>query len=288
MSIQKSIIDQSNADIIQLLLPTGVGLTGATGSIPPYKSNLAYNLTDNKLKYGNGSTWVPLVTTINDYAAVVPQVATDQNILLINNTTNQIACQIADATHNGIVTATTQTFGGLKQFPGTIGIGPISANANISNIMPAYYRTTTPVAIVWDYLGLLFSTGPKASTINCERIGNMIYITVESVFGFPNGTPELCVSDIGIVPAEFRPASIQFSHAVCVNGYQDGAVILQMTSGSNTLLGGCFLNPQGRLTFGTQQGVRVGVLNNSGDTLYPFQGPLEVGFVKQTLAFSAL
>lgn len=186
----------------------------------------------------------------------------------------------------GILSNTTQTISGVKQIPQGIGLGNISGNLTISNMMTNYYKTVAPISVVWDPLGLLFATGPKTSTIECERIGNKIFITVVGIFGFPLGTPQNIATDIGVVPAEFRPSTIQFSTALVVNGYQDPSPSLQMTSGNNTIIGGFFLNSQGRLTCGTAQGVRIGPLNNSGDTLYPFQGPLEVGFVSQTLVFN--
>lgn len=50
------------------------------------------------------------------YTIGAPAVASDNNGLVINNTTSTLQTQLADATHAGIVSATTQSFGGAKTF----------------------------------------------------------------------------------------------------------------------------------------------------------------------------
>ena len=51
-----------------------------------------------------------------NYTAIAPIAATDNNGIIINNSTSQINLEFADATHNGIVSTTNQTFTGTKTF----------------------------------------------------------------------------------------------------------------------------------------------------------------------------
>ncbi len=51
-----------------------------------------------------------------NYSASAPTAATDNNGIIINNPTNQINLEFADATHNGIVSTVAQTFTGTKTF----------------------------------------------------------------------------------------------------------------------------------------------------------------------------
>jgi hypothetical protein len=67
---------------------------------------------------GNGQLGVlPSPTGIEfAYSAGAPTGATDQNGILIDNVDLMINLEFADATHNGIVSATGQQFGGFKEF----------------------------------------------------------------------------------------------------------------------------------------------------------------------------
>lgn len=72
------------------------------------------------------------------YTTGAPIAATDANGLVINNTTSVIQAELADATHAGIVSATTQTFGGTKTFSNAT----ITGNASTNSIIPLHDTDT--------------------------------------------------------------------------------------------------------------------------------------------------
>lgn len=148
------------------------------------------------------------------------------------------------------------------------------------------YSNSGLIPLTWDRDDLL-QGGPYNNNIICERIGNMLFVKIlETVSGTPQGSNALFYSPTGIIPLAYRPSAKRFSMALVANGFQDGLPILNMTYGYSTILGGCFLYPDGTLEFGTSQGPRVGPLTTDGVSLYPFQGPHICGVMAQTLVFS--
>lgn len=156
-------------------------------------------------------------------------------------------------------------------------------NVNYTSTIP--YQKSVSIPVSWDPVGALFGS-PIASTLHCERIGDMIFIKVLFFAQFPVGMTTI-VSNTGVIPVGFRPTTNQLCHAFVINGYVDIAPLLQFTPHFNTPLGACVLSTDGTLSFGTSKTTVAGPIADDGATLVVFQGPNQCGIIGQTLIFSA-
>jgi hypothetical protein len=114
-----------------------------------------------------------------NYSVVAPIVAINNNGLVINNVLNTLTLQIADATHNGIITTTSQMFSGVKIFSS----GIVAAGTN--------YTADTVIAAT-DNNGIIINN--ITSSIRLEEADlthNGIVNTTSQTFGglkmFPTG-----------------------------------------------------------------------------------------------------
>ncbi len=104
-------------------------------TLEPASASFGGVVTTGAQTFGGTKTFSAIVAPGTNYAIVAPINAIDANGITINNVTNQIAIEVADATHSGMVTIAPQTFGGTKTFsaivaPGTnyAAIAPIVAS----------------------------------------------------------------------------------------------------------------------------------------------------------------
>ena len=109
---------------------------------------------------------------------------------------------------------------------------------------------------------------------------------LDNIIDFAGGSNQTINSPVGIIPIEYRPTTNQLTRAWTVNGYINPVVILQSNEQRNTFPGACILNTDGTLSFGSSLNPNSGPVNIDGTILTPFQGPNQIGFLKQTLVFS--
>ena len=128
-------------------------MAGQTGPTGPTGANGA-----------NGSTG-PTGSAASNYTATAAVAATDNNGIIINNTTHQIKLEFADATHNGIVSTTTQDFNGVKIFLTEVQT-PIVTNPN-DTIRIASTATQYPIG-PGALVGVVTGTGLVAIGDNAE------------------------------------------------------------------------------------------------------------------------
>jgi len=216
-----------------------------------------------------------------DLIIQAPIAATDNNGITVNNTTHVIKMEFADATHEGIMSIADQTFGGTKHFP--TGISVSGALAGTVNILNEYYLSSSTINCQWDPTGALFAA-PLNTTLSCERIGKMIFITILSTqSAFPVGTA-IITSTVGVVPVAFRPSLTRYSNAQVINGFVAVSPEIQRVPPFNTYVGTASLDNVGTLRFGTQIPNSGSILTDN--SLFNFQGPNTCGIFTQTLIFS--
>ena len=126
MSIVTSVVNYQNTEIQQLILPKGFNLSDPVlRSSFPYQADFAFDLTSSKLFYGDGTNWLPLDVS-GSITVSSPIAAVDNNVLHL--TATDLNAEFADLTHNGVISNTTQSFGGTKTFT-TVNV---SNNLNIA------------------------------------------------------------------------------------------------------------------------------------------------------------
>ncbi len=154
-------------------------------------------------------------------------------------------------------------------------IGPSGINAT--------YSLSAVLSVTYDPSNLLF--GPTASTLQCERVGNMLFVKILStIVATPFGN-SILYSNVGVIPVGYRPSTNQIANALVVDGYVDGLAILQVLPPYNTPRGVAKLDTAGTLTFGSGKSL-AGAIQYDGVTLTNFSGPNAVGLLAQTLIFS--
>jgi hypothetical protein len=191
-----------------------------------------------------------------------------------------LTLQPADTTNGGVVSTATQSFGGQKDFSnGGITLGPsIASTTNLLQGDAGYYRSSGSIAVVWDPLATLFPVA-LGGTIRCERIGNLIHISLDYFAQTATGASTL-TSNIGAVPAPFRPSTTRGVYAQVIYGGAFGPTF-------NVVPGWCLLNSAGTLIFGCSQfnNIIYGGIQSDGATLNQFTGPGDCGLIAQTLVF---
>ena len=77
--------------------------------------------------FGGTKTFSAIVAPGTNYTTLAPITATDNNGITIDNALKQIVLEMADITHNGIVSTATQIFGGSKSFANGIRTNSIDS-----------------------------------------------------------------------------------------------------------------------------------------------------------------
>jgi len=161
----------------------------------------------------------------------------------------------------------------------------INIDASLNDTAIATYSNSGLIPVTWNPPNI--QNMPRISNIICERIGKMLYVTLlDNIIDFAGGSNQTINSPVGIIPIEYRPTTNQLTRAWTVNGYINPVVILQSNEQRNTFPGACILNTDGTLSFGSSLNPNSGPVNIDGTILTPFQGPNQIGFLKQTLVFS--
>jgi hypothetical protein len=192
-----------------------------------------------------------------------------------------LTLQPADTTNGGVVSITTQSFGGQKDFSnGGITLGPtIASTTNLLQGDAGYYRSSASITVIWDPSGTLFPVAGITGTIRCERIGNLIHISFDRFAQTANGASVL-YSNVGAVPAPFRPSTTRGVYAQVLYGGAYGPLY-------NVVPGWCLLDSAGTLSFGCSQfnNIIYAGIQSDGVNLNQFTGPGDCGFLSQTLVF---
>ncbi len=161
----------------------------------------------------------------------------------------------------------------------------INIDASLNDTSLASYSKSGSLTVTWDPASALFAA-PITSRIQCERIGDMIFIKIQGIVGSPANQANI-ISNVGVVPVEFRPTSNQICTAIVVNGYlNDLSPILQIAQPYNTYVGCAILSTAGTLSFGPSRYPAFGPVSIDGTILTLFQGPYVCGLITQTLCFS--
>lgn len=123
MSVLKSVIDSQTVSVDKILIPSALGLQGGSPNITADKSRIAYNLTDNKIYYGNGTTWIDIAG--NGAADVVgPASSTDNAIARFDGTTGKLV-------QNSVVTVSdTGAIAGILSLNGS----PVATGTNTGDV----------------------------------------------------------------------------------------------------------------------------------------------------------
>lgn len=165
----------------------------------------------------------------------------------------------------------------------TGAIGPTGATGSPGSML---YSVSGTVNVVFDPNSDLFPT-PINSTLTCERFGNKIFISLAGILASPGGINTTIISNAGVIPVGFRPASNQNCICIVINGYQNPLPAIAKSPPWNSVMGCARLYTNGTLEFGASMETFEGPIDETGTVLNNFQGPFACGFIKQTLVFDA-
>lgn len=187
----------------------------------------------------------------------------------------ELTLQPATTAFPGVVTTTNQSFSGIKEFSNGISV---SANAKgLNNVLRSYY-TSTGTPITWDPNSVLFSS-PVDSVINCERVGNTVFVKLHKFTEQPMGADRL-ESNIGAIPEQFRPLDIRGCQIMAVSGSTETPLP------HNVVPGYALIYPSGQIACGVSQaGVNLSGVLSDGVTLLPFGGPNTCGILDSLVMY---
>lgn len=186
-----------------------------------------------------------------------------------------LTLQPATAYHPGVVTTTNQTFSGIKEFSNGISVN--TSVQGLNSVLRSYY-TSNGTSITWDPNSVLFSS-PVDSTINCERVGNTVFVKLHKFTEQPMGADRL-ESNIGAIPEQFRPLDIRGCQIMAVSGSTETPLP------HNVVPGYALIYPSGQIACGVSQaGVNLSGVLNDGVTLLPFGGPNPCGILDSLVMY---
>jgi hypothetical protein len=178
--------------------------------------------------FGGTKTFTAIVAPGTNYAAVAPIVATDNNSFTINNTTNQIAAELADATHNGVVSTATQAFSGIKQFENGVQMLNITAPGYSALInTPTYFEQDSRIEGTLNSINLTGNAGVNTYDFpwHLQKCGRIVFMGLGSSGAVVLSAPGAFLTcPAGTIPSTYRPQSVLQRRSPCI----------MVTNGANT------------------------------------------------------
>jgi len=206
----------------------------------------------------NGTkTFTAIIAPGTNYAAVAPIVATDNNSFTINNTTNQIAAELADATHNGVVSTATQAFSGIKQFENGVQMLNITSPGYSALInTPTYFEQNSRLEGTLNSINLTGNAGVNTYDFpwHLQKCGRIVFMGLGSSGSVVLSAPGAFLTcPAGTIPSTYRPLSILQRRAPCI----------MVTNGANTPAY-VEIFPDGSMSFAVDAAMTIGFTSVAG------------------------